>query len=84
MKSLASLIIKCAMTSTFSIRLVCVLQTAPFGTENYSKPVSAAQFHQILEHYPLGEPSLRRPAYCHAILFMHSPHLELYHIDAIS
>lgn len=31
-----------------------VLQTAPPGTENYSEPVTAAQFNQILEHYPIG------------------------------
>ena len=33
------------------------LQTAPIGTEDYSKPITAAQFHQVLEHYPLGEAS---------------------------
>lgn len=27
--------------------------TAPVGTEDYSKPVSSALFHQILDHYPL-------------------------------
>ena len=38
------------------------VQTAPIGTEDYSKPVTAAQLQQILEHYPIGQfPAKARP-----------------------
>ena len=39
-------------------------QVAPLGTEDYSKPLTAEQFHQIVDHYPLGEtaPQPLKPA----------------------